>query len=172
MPSQNQTWREVKPALRLSFKIQGKSSTWDKFWLLYSSPAMLPTLVICHDGESNYCSCCFFYSFYSQQPPPTLSSMSWHLLSRGFLQFVPTVNSMSPFMSYNQTLIRVVIWYLQSLSCIKYHAGQITFSSFLTADPNFHSVNYGVDIWSVFSKKIWLAQKPMVDRVFSKNILW
>lgn len=170
MPSHNQTLREGKPSLRLSLRMQGKSSTWATFGLLCSWPAGLLTLVICHDGEPAPVPATHS-AFHSQEPPSTFFSVSWHLLSQGFLQFLPTAKPMSFFMSYNQTL-RVVIWYLQSLSYIKYSCWTEYFFQFSdSADPNLHSVSYGVDRWSVFSKKVWLAQMPLVNRVFSKNRL-
>lgn len=81
MPSQNLVKSELKPSLKLSFRIQDTSSAWDTFWLLYTRPTVLPGLVLCEVDLTTAHTTCVLSTPYSV--------LSWYLLSEGFLHLSP-----------------------------------------------------------------------------------
>lgn len=129
----------MKASLRLSFRIQGKPSTWSTFWLPYSRPAMLPTLVICYVHDPATADSTLSTLFTSN------NSLLLSLLVSGIFHFVPAANSTPLFMSRNQTP-GVVIGCFQSLSCRKYACWtEYFFQLSNSVDANLCSVNHGVD---------------------------
>lgn len=155
MPSQNLAKTELKTSLKLSFRIQDTSSTWDTFWLLYSRPTMLPSLVICEVDPTIAHTTCALSTPYAV--------LSWYLLPEGFLHLSPLptlclcVTQSDP----------------KSADLIKYSYWTEYFSWLcFSVDPNIHWITCRVDTWPNFSKRFRLAEMPLGDTVLSKNTPW
>lgn len=133
VPSQNLAKRNLKPSLKLPFRIQGTSSAWDTS---RAGSIMLPGLVMCEVHPTTA------HTTFSALSTP-YSVLSWHLPPERFLHLSPLPTLCFCVIQSNprsDDLIKYSCW-TEYFFCLCH-----------SIDPSIHWITYRVDRWQ-FSQR-------------------